>query len=534
MEPRRESPLAAGFFLSTADGPGGHHGRFGKLTMSAIKLYYASNVISRLKGQPRQELAFAVLVDNRVYDKQITVRWRGETGDWQALPAVFAHAGGQNVEVWLAKTQIVASESDALPGNVRFAVEGRVGAERFWDNNYGKDYAIDADAGILVPDPTLPLIVLDYEPRLQTNQKLVTVTAVVNQLPGVERVFVRWSTDNWQTFRETACTRRKTYWDRTCASNARNPNRYGCEIWTGSIRPGSVYRVQYAVGCEIHGRILWDNNFGPNYTAVRDRLKVLTLNLHCYQEANQSRKFRQIARAIRELDIDIVCLQEVGENWNDGRGDWSSNAARIINELLPAPYHLYTDWSHMGFDRYREGIAILSKYPFRKTSAGYVSESQDIYSIHARKAVMGQIDVPHFGRVNVFSVHLSWWTDGFAQQFEQLRRWAEEKHTAQTVATLLCGDFNVAAGSDGYGLFVEAREYDDQYLKVQNRAAFDQVFRQRSTHWRGILTHDGRIDYVWLRKDSPLKAVAARELFTDQDYGRVSDHTGYLVEFELY
>jgi hypothetical protein len=36
-----------------------------------------------------------------------------------------------------------------------------------------------------------------------------------------------------------------------------------------------------------------------------------------------------------------------------------------------------------------------------------------------------------------------------------------------------------------------------------------------------------------MQRNSSLQAVAARELFTDNDYyGRVSDHTGYCVEFE--
>jgi maltose 6'-phosphate phosphatase len=87
----------------------------------------------------------------------------------------------------------------------------------------------------------------------------------------------------------------------------------------------------------------------------RGTLQAMTLNLHTYQEEDQQQKFEQVARAIRDLGVDLVCLQEVGEHWNNGAGDWASNAARIINDQLPAPYHLHADWSHLGFDRYREG-----------------------------------------------------------------------------------------------------------------------------------------------------------------------------------
>ena len=42
-----------------------------------------------------------------------------------------------------------------------------------------------------------------------------------------------------------------------------------------------------------------------------------------------------------------------------------------------------------------------------------------------------------------------------------------------------------------------------------------------------------RIDFIWLNTGSRLRAIRAEELFTAARYGRVSDHTGYVVEFEL-
>jgi maltose 6'-phosphate phosphatase len=503
--------------------------------MSALKLLYASNIISRLKGRPQQELAFAVLVDNRAYDKWVTVHWGGEDGVWHGLPASYLYGCGENLELWVAKVQVAGLDEEPLPGNVMFWVEGGVGGENFTDTNFGQNYLVQADAGVMVPDPEIPLVVVDHQPALLARQRQITLTAVVNRLPHVRRVLVHYTTNNWHTTHERTLEMRRNYWDKATVSNARNPNQYGTAVWTTRLNIGEAYRVQYAIGCELQdGRLIWVNNYGANYTAVRGRLRVLTLNLHCYQEADQQQKFRQIAHAIKEQEIDVVCLQEVGENWNNGHGDWASNAARIINDHLPHSYHLYTDWSHLGFDRFREGVAILSRYPFRQQAARYVSHSQDAYNIHARKVVMAQIDIPYFGKVNVFSAHLSWWHDGFAHQFEALRSWANQLHHGRVAATLLCGDFNIKAGSDGYAQVVQTQEYDDQYLKIVDRPIFDAVFRQPVPHWRNLLAHDGRIDYIWQKRHGTLKAVAARELFTEHVYGRVSDHLGYFVEFELY
>ena len=154
----------------------------------------------------------------------------------------------------------------------------------------------------------------------------------------------------------------------------------------------------------------------------------------------------------------------MGELWKSGKGDWGSNAAKIIRDRLRQHYHLFTDWSHIGFDRYREGIAVLSKYDFLMKEASYVSSSQDVHSIDSRKVAMVQVNVPCIGLVNVFSAHLSWPSGGFLNQFDRLRAWANQRHGDRVAATFLCGDFNIKAGSEAYQAIVRNGDYEDQYL----------------------------------------------------------------------
>ena len=97
----------------------------------------------------------------------------------------------------------------------------------------------------------------------------------------------------------------------------------------------------------------------------------------------------------------------------------------------------------------------------------------------------------------------------------------------------MCGDFNIPAGSEAYRAIVDTGEFEDQYLKIAAPPAFQKIFRERTGDAAALLARDGRIDYLWLRRDDRLRAIAAEELFTPARYGRVSDHTGYLVEFEL-
>jgi maltose 6'-phosphate phosphatase len=51
-------------------------------------------------------------------------------------------------------------------------------------------------------------------------------------------------------------------------------------------------------------------------------------------------------------------------------------------------------------------------------------------------------------------------------------------------------------------------------------------------HWQGLLTEDYRIDYIFMNKKSQLQVTSATVLFTEDDYGQVSDHCGYFMTFE--
>ena len=145
---------------------------------------------------------------------------------------------------------------------------------------------------------------------------------------------------------------------------------------------------------------------------------------------------------------------------------------------------------------------------------------------------MAEIAVPYFGNINVFSAHLSWWEDGFKQQFQNLCAWANDLSRAEVATTLLCGDFNITAGSIGYWQVVDSHHYEDQYLAANAQGLFEQIYRVNDPHWRAYPTDDYRIDYIFMNKDSTFKVRSARVLFTDHDYGQVSDHCGYLMTFE--
>lgn len=500
--------------------------------MNEIQLQYVENVITRKKRGVQQHLTFMLAVDNLSFHKQIEILWSGEDGIWHALPAHFHSPLPPNREYWQAHAQFQLGAAQSLPGNISFSLRYRAGEVEYWDNNHGQNYTSQADSGIGVPSQR-PVQVIGFSDKMPETRKYTPITVAVDQALGADKVTVHWSTDNWRHSRQSACHFKRAYWDKALHSNARNPNQYGTQLWKTWLKTGDAFRLSYSVSVESQGRVFWDNNHGNNYSASRKPLKIMILNLHCYQEDEQDAKFSRIAEAIGDHDVDIVCLQEVAEFWNDGRGDWASNSANIINQRLKKPYHLYTDWSHLGFDKYREGVAILSRFPILHNESRYVSDSSDPFSIHSRKVVMAQIKAPHIGLLNVFSAHLSWWEDGFKSQFDRLTQWAAGKQDKRVAGTLLCGDFNIAAGSTGYRHVIDSHAWDDQFLAANAQGAFEKIFRVDDPYWRNYLADDYRIDYIFMNKDSGLFVTSGQVVFTPDDrYGQVSDHCGYLMTFE--
>ena len=258
------------------------------------------------------------------------------------------------------------------------------------------------------------------------------------------------------------------------------------------------------------------------------RLRVLTLNLHTWQEERQQEKFRTIADAIRELEIDIACFQEVGELWNDGRGDPATHAGRIIRGHLGEGWHLFSDWSHVGFDRYREGVAILSRFPFKETGAAWLSSERSPWSIHARKAVRARILLPG-DTLDVVSTHFSWPENGFFDQFRTMETWLDARADLPTLGTLVCGDFNVEVSSPAFARLARETPWREQFMKATAPETFRAVFEEGRPPPPG----DSRIDYLWLSPGNALVATAGAKLFTPERYGPVSDHPGYAVEFAL-
>lgn len=278
-------------------------------------------------------------------------------------------------------------------------------------------------------------------------------------------------------------------------------------------------------------------------------LSVLTLNLHTYQQHprhccfdtmhQHEREVQIIAEAIAHLQIDVIAFQEVGEYMYDPithpYGESPSNMAfRICNKLRSWGlwYHLHQDWSHIGFYRWREGTAILSRYPMHHNYSAYVSRDHRRDNYMSRNITLSCIDVPWFGLLHVANVHLSWAHHGFYEEFYNLKQLIYSRLHFGVRADLIVGDFNAPAGEQAYQTIVGNGEYVDQYFSVHPQRFYQPSYHGQIDGWKN--ESPKRIDYIFKRNGSAMQIRTMDLIFNDHFYPVVSDHFGYLARFDLF
>lgn len=291
------------------------------------------------------------------------------------------------------------------------------------------------------------------------------------------------------------------------------------------------------------------------------KLSLLTLNLHTYQEFSTPGKteselneedvrqrvekhsplFDEIARAINELKIDIICLQEVGEwrGYSDSQfGKHPSNAAQqILSRLSDKNYQVAMDWSHYGWDVWKEGSAIISRYPIIKSDSKYISNPKNGTKNfwQSRNVVNAKVILPNRKEIDIYSVHSGWWDSSDEPFFEQVKRlddWMEKKKNKSN-SELLCGDFNQPAGKEGYKLMTNVLHFDDLYLTANPNGMNDFTISGKTDGWENA-KNSTRIDYLFFRQSADYEIVESHRLFMGKDFTKVSDHFGVFAEVLIF
>jgi endonuclease/exonuclease/phosphatase family metal-dependent hydrolase len=187
---------------------------------------------------------------------------------------------------------------------------------------------------------------------------------------------------------------------------------------------------------------------------------------------------RVIAHARSLADFDILCVQELADNFPDPRLDGNDDRDQftILAELLPG----YAIVSGVGADhpaddgrRRRFGNAIASRLPVAQVRRHALPWPADPSVASMPRVAVEAIIATRSGPVRVVTTHLEYWSKAQrAQQVERLREIHAEGHGhsrlgsakrddggpfqrfATPRATIVTGDFNLGPDDPGYARMI--------------------------------------------------------------------------------
>jgi endonuclease/exonuclease/phosphatase family metal-dependent hydrolase len=174
------------------------------------------------------------------------------------------------------------------------------------------------------------------------------------------------------------------------------------------------------------------------------RLRVATWNLW-WRFGDPDRRRPAILAALRELDADVIALQEV---WGSGDEDLASSLADDLGMhaafgASPDP----TTWtSRLEGPPYDLGNAVLARWPVRDAH----TEGLPAGMVPGSRVLLGAVVDTPAGSCPVWSVHLDSSLVGSAGRIEQVRVIARRVVDAPPtdLPPLVLGDFNAQADSD--------------------------------------------------------------------------------------
>lgn len=275
-------------------------------------------------------------------------------------------------------------------------------------------------------------------------------------------------------------------------------------------------------------------------------MRFLTLNTHSWCEIHQIAKIRTLAKFIIEQQVDVIALQEVNQltstpvvkeplNYRGGAGvpvhedNYALLLVQTLNEM-GATYEWTLTEAHLGWERYDECVAVLSRMPIRGIRPIDMSPDYTYFQVQRRAAQAALIETPS-GPFWCATTHMSWWDfDGeplFAQEFTRLSQALAE--CAETAPVLLGGDFNSAAhlSNEGYALVTSSGMVDTRSLAEHTDG--ENTVHREIAGWEGS-TDAKRIDFVFA--DRLVDVASHTVVFRDNSPEAISDHSGLLLEID--
>lgn len=196
----------------------------------------------------------------------------------------------------------------------------------------------------------------------------------------------------------------------------------------------AIERVFFAASAFLLVACTNDAGRPQGFGITVDTVRVLTYNIHHGEGVDEILDLERIASIIREVDPDLVALQEVDSvAFRTGRIDQAAELARLTE--LPSVFGAF-----MPYDGGAYGMALLSRWPLMESVNLRLPDGAE-----PRTALSATVTSPKTGRALRFvGIHL-YQTD--AERLAQAVR-LEALLDRQEMPTILAGDFNSTPSSE--------------------------------------------------------------------------------------
>ena len=275
-------------------------------------------------------------------------------------------------------------------------------------------------------------------------------------------------------------------------------------------------------------------------------MKLLTCNTHSIVEKDYEEKLSYFNKWLAKEEYDIVALQEVNQTHEskkiniDGLKGYipsgegiiireDNHIMKIVNFLQAQGKEYYWIWTpiKLGYDKYDEGIGIISKHRPKEIREFYLTKSKSYTNWKVRKVIGIKVEIEGKERW-FFSVHTGWWNDDEENFKDQLRKLNRELSFVDEDIYLM-GDFNNPSQikNEGYDEILNSGWYDTYDLAEEKDDGI--TVSGLIDGWKENKNlKEMRIDFIF--KTNNEKVKRSRVIFNGKVGEIVSDHFAVEVE----
>jgi len=271
-------------------------------------------------------------------------------------------------------------------------------------------------------------------------------------------------------------------------------------------------------------------------------MKLLTCNTHSLVEDKYEEKLQAFVERVAEEQFDVIALQEVNQTHGGVKVEIENpeylvtdenpvitsdnHVYNVVKMLADKGIHYYFTWTpiKLGYDRYDEGIAIMSRKKPEEVKHFYISKSEEYGDWHSRKVIGVKIEGCWY-----FSMHMGWWqeeTESFTHQWEKFLA-----NISENDKIYLMGDFNNPAHvrEEGYDLVLNSGFYDTYHLTGQKDEGVTVVKAIDGWRDKGAFAKL-RIDFIFKNHDTEVES--SQVIFNGDNGPVISDHFGVVIKDE--